>query len=209
MPRPVVVAIVFGLLSPFPLAAQWRIGVDFRVEQVGRFVRSAPNQGEEGPDGRPTQAWPLALRLERGGDGLRAALAVSRVATGLELFGSDLTVALRPGFEVLTVTPEVSGRLSRLDGNGQLRAGLALPLERWSFPTYADPPRWRAGLAADLTAEWPISSRFNGRIGASLGTVFRHPLADTELIEDYQATRMWRRALHVGVAWMVRGGRRT
>lgn len=198
MLRPVVLAILVGTLVPNPLVAQWRIGLDLGVEQVGRFARSTPDT-EEGPAGRPTQGWPLALRLERGGEGLRAALSIQRIAAGLELYGPDLTVALRPGFKILTVTPELNRRLLRMHGNGQLRLSVAAPIERWSFPTYADPPKWRVGLAAGLTAEWPIAARFSARIGAGLGTVFSHPLADTEVNEEYDLDRVWRRTVRVGV----------
>ena len=190
-----------GLLSPAPLKAQWRFGLELGVEQVGRFIRSTQAEAGAGPDGRPTQGWPLALRLERGGGGLRLGLTVARTTPGLELFGSELTVAIRPGFEVLTVAPELSGRLARLRGGGQLRAGLALPLERWSFPTFADPPRWRAGASMGISAEFPLTGRLAGRIAASLGTVFRHPLKGTDVTDGYETTALWRRSLRIGVQW--------
>ncbi len=190
-----------ALLSPAPLGAQWRLGLELGVEQVGRFIRATPTEAEAGPDGRPTQGWPLALRLERGGVGFRLGLTVARITPGLELFGSELTVAIRPGFEVLTLAPEVSGRLARLRGGGQLRAGLALPLERWAFPTYADPARWRAGASMAMSAEFPLTGRLAGRIAASLGTVFQNPLKDTDVTEGYETTALWRRSLWIGVQW--------
>ncbi len=193
--------VLCGLLSPAPLQAQWRLGIELGVEQVGKFIRSTQAEATAGPDGRPTQGWPLALRLERGGAGLRLGLSVARITPGLELFGSELTVAIRPGFEVLTVAPELSGRLARLHGGGQFRAGLALPLERWSFPTYADPPRWRAGASLGMSAEFPITGRLAGRIAASLGTVFRNPLKDTDVMDGYETTALWRRSLRIGVQW--------
>jgi hypothetical protein len=201
MHRLVSLLALCGLLSPAPVGAQWRLGLELGAEQVGRFIRSTQTDAVAGPDGRPTQGWPLALRVERGGAGLRLGLSVARTTPGLELFGSELTVAIRPGFEVLTVAPELSGRLARLHGGGQIRAGLAVPLERWSFPTYADPPRWRAGLAAGGAVDFPLSARLSGRIGASLGTVFRNPLNGTELIVGYDTTALWRRSLRIGVQW--------
>lgn len=192
---------LWGLCSPTPLEAQWRLGLELGVEQVGRFIRASPTEAEAGPDGRPTQGWPLALRLERGGGGLRLGLTLARITPGLELFGSELTVAIRPGFEVLTVAPELSGHLARLHGGGQFRVALALPLERWSFPTYADPPRWRVGASIGMAAEFPVTGRLAGRIAASLGTVFQHPLEGTDVTDGYETIALWRRSLRIGVQW--------
>lgn len=201
MRRLVLLLALWGLCAPPPLGAQWRLGLELGVEGVGRFIRSTRTEAEAGPDGRPTQGWPLALRVERGGAGLRLGLSAARIAPGLELFGSELTVAIRPGFEVLTVAPELSGRLARLHGGGQLRAALALPIERWSFPTYADPPRWRAGASIAMAVEFPLTGRLAGRMAASLGTVFRHPLEGTDVTDGYETTALWRRSLRIGVQW--------
>jgi len=190
-------ALALGLASS-PAAAQWRIGLDLGVDRIPVMARDA-----EDPDGplrmRPTQTWPLVASVHRGGERLRAGLSVQRVAPGLELDGLDLTVALRPAFQVLTITPELSGRLARLAGNGALRGHLGVPIERWSFGSAVDPARWRAGLSTGAAVELPLGERYTARIATAIGVVFRNPLVATEMGDGYNPTRMWRRSLRIGV----------
>ncbi|HUG27899.1 MAG TPA: hypothetical protein VMK53_06340 [Gemmatimonadales bacterium] len=181
-------------------AAQWSVGLEAGVDRVPRFA--IPTDTEtEGLRARPSMTWPLSLRLERGGEGPRLALSASRVDAGLELDDGEFGVVVRPGFRILTITPEASHRLASLAGGGSLRAHLALPLERWSFPGLADDPRWRLSTAAGLAGEFPMTRSLSVRISGQLGRAFGNPLDDSEMSEEYQPTTMWRRSARVGVVW--------
>lgn len=192
----VVTAVLLSL--PPCAAAQWGIGLELAVERVPLLARDA-----EDPDEilrmRPTQMWPLGLRVGRGGDGIRVSLGAQRISSGIEIDGPELTVALRPAFRVLSLSPEVSGRLARLAQHGALRAHVGVPVERWSFVGVTDPPRWRAGLSTGLTLELPLGTTTMARVGGSIGTIFRNPIEATEMADGYNLTRMWRRSLRIGM----------
>ena len=130
--------------------AQWQVGLGFGIEGHGRWVESSPTEVSGGPAGRPTTTWPLELDLSRGGAGHRVGVRLSHSRPGLELYDASLQVALRPAFEVRRVTPEFSVPAIHLSPGGQLRVGVGLPIEEWSFPDSADPPRWRIGALATV-----------------------------------------------------------
>lgn len=193
--------IVLLLALPTAAAAQWQAGLGVGIVGYGRWVVSAPNTVASGPDGRPTTTWPVEADLSFGGAGRRAGVRLSRSRPGLELYDATLQVALRPAFEVLRLTPELSLPVVAFSRGGQLRLGVGLPVERWSFPDFADPPRWRVGASANTTLELPLGRRTSVRLSGSVGALFRHPFAGTEPIEGYQPTRTWRRGLGIGVGW--------
>ena len=188
------------LLMAEPAEAQWSVGLEAGVDRVPRFATPADADADN-LRARPSMTWPLSLRLERGGEGLRVALSASRVDAGLELDDGEFGVVVRPGFRILTLTPEASHRLASLAGGGLLRAHLALPLERWSFPGLADDPRWQLGAAAGLSGEFPMTRSVSVRMSGQLGRVFGNPLDDSEMSEEYEPTAMWRRSARVGVVW--------
>lgn len=192
--------LVLALVTSLPAgsAAQWRVGLELGVERIPVMARDT-----EDPDEiirmRPTAGWPVALRVSRGGDRLRAGFSIQRSAPGFEIDGPGLTVAMRPAFRVLSLTPELSGRLARVGIHGALRAHLGAPVERWSFVGATDPARWRAGVSTGLTLELPVGTTTSARLGGTVGTVFRNPLAATEMGDGYNPTRVWRRSLRIGV----------
>ncbi len=188
------------LLMTEPAAAQWSVGLEAGMDRVPRFAIPADTDAE-GLRARPSMTWPFSVRLERGGPGFRLALSASRVNAGLELDDGEFAVVVRPGFRILTLTPEASHRVARLAGGGSLRAHLALPLERWSFPGLADDPRWRLGAAAGLSGEFGMTRSVSLRVSGQLGRVFGNPLDDSEMSEEYEPTTMWRRSARVGVVW--------
>ncbi len=181
-------------------AAQWSVGLEAGVDRVPRFATPTDTDAEN-LRARPSMTWPLSLRLERGGEGPRLALSASRVEAGLELDDGEFGVVVRPGFRILTITPEASHRLTRLAGGGLLRVHLALPLERWSFPGLAEDPRWHLGAAAGVAGEFPLTGSFALRVAGHMGRVFGSPLEDSEMSEEYEPTTMWRRSARVGVVW--------
>ncbi|MFN2317201.1 MAG: hypothetical protein ABR551_04585 [Gemmatimonadales bacterium] len=188
------------LLMTGSAAAQWSVGLEAGVERIPRFA--TPLEADtENLQARPSMTWPVSLRLERGGPGLRLALSANRVNAGLELDDGEFGVVVRPGFRILTLTPEVSHRLAHLSGGGSVRVHFAIPLERWSFPDLADDPRWRLGAAAGLAGEFPMSRTTSMRVSGQLGRVFGNPLDDSEMSEEYEPTTMWRRSARVGVMW--------
>jgi len=183
--------------------AQWQLGIGVGIEGHGRWVESSPSAVSGGPDGRPTTTWPLEIDLSRGGSGRRIGIRLSRSRPGLELYDATLRVALQPAFQVTRIAPESSVPAHRFSRGGQLRFGIGLPVEQWSFPDSADPPRWRVGGTVTVAIELPMSSRMTARIYGSAGTLFSHPFAGTEPIDDYIPTRTWRRALGIGVGWRL------
>lgn len=188
------------LLLAGPVAAQWSVGLEAGMDRVPRFANPI-DADAEGLRARPSMTWPVSLRLERGGAGLRLAVSASRVNAGLELDDGEFGVVVRPGFRILTVTPEISHRVARLSGGGSLRAHLALPAERWSFPGLSEDPRWRLGAAAGLAGEFPMTRAVFLRLSGQLGRVFGNPLDGSEMSEEYEPTAMWRRSARVGVMW--------
>lgn len=182
------------------VAAQWSVGLEAGVDRVPRFAIPTDTDAEN-LRARPSMTWPLSFRLERGGAGLRLALSASRVDAGLELDDGEFGVVVRPGFRILTITPEASHRLASLAGGGLLRMHLALPVERWSFPGLADDPRWRLGAAAGLAGDFPMSRSISVRMSGQLGRTLGNPLEDSEMSEEYEPTTMWRRSARVGVMW--------
>lgn len=200
MHRSLLSIICLLLLMSRPAPAQWSAGLEAGVDRVPRFANPI-DADAEGLRARPGMTWPVSLRLERGGAGLRLALSASRVNAGLELDDGEFGVVVRPGFRILTVTPEVSHRVARLSGGGSLRAHLAVPVEQWSFPGLADDPRWRLGAAAGLAGEFPMTRSVSVRVAGQLGRVFGNPLDDSEMSEEYEPTTMWRRSARVGVVW--------
>jgi hypothetical protein len=185
-----------------PAAAQWSVGLEAGAERVPRIANPTDTDAEN-LRARPSMTWPVSFRLERGGDGRRVAFSTSRVDAGLELDDGEFGVVVRPGFRILTISPEASHRLASLAGGGLLRGHLALPLERWSFPGLADDPRWRFGLAAGLAGEFPLTRSFALRVVGQVGRVFGNPLDDSEISEEYEPTTMWRRSARVGVVWKM------
>jgi len=183
--------------------AQWQVGAGIAIQSFGRWVVSPPDRLGGGPDGRPTTTWPLIVEVQHGGAGGRVGIAVSRSRPGLEIFDTELRIALRPAFEVIGIVPQVSIPVVQLEHGGAVRAGIGAPLERWTFPGSADPPRWRVGALAMLSAELPISTRMAGRVSVSAGTLLSHPLKATDALEDYLPTHTWRRALGVGMMWRL------
>lgn len=188
------------LLMAGPAAAQWSVGLEAGVDRVPRFANPVDTDADD-LRARPGMTWPVSLRLERGGAGLRLALSASRVNAGLELDDGEFGVVVRPGFRILTVTPEISHHVAHLSGGGSLRAHFALPLERWSFPGLADDPRWRFGAAAGLAGAFPMTRTVSVRVSGQLGRVLGNPLDDSEMSEEYEPTTMWRRSARVGVVW--------
>lgn len=199
MIRPALLGLLIGCWIPTPASAQWRIGADLGADRIARMVRSTEAANGEGPDGRPTMTWPLALRVERGGEGVRVAMSGSVVRPGLELIGSAFSVTTRPAFRVLTLGAELSARVARLRNDGSLRLHLSVPAERWSFIGYSDPARWRLGIAGGAAVEVPLAGALSGRFGISVGTLFRHPLSDTGITEEYVTTAVWRESVRAGV----------
>jgi hypothetical protein len=188
------------LLMAEPAAAQWSVGLEAGVDRVPRFANPT-DPDAEGLRARPSMTWPVSLRVERGTEGPRLALSASRVDAGLELDDGEFGIVVRPGFRILTISPEASHRLAGLSRGGSLRGHLALPLERWSFPGLTDDPRWRFGVAAGLAGEFPLTPSFALRVAGQLGRVFGNPLDDSEMSEGYEPTTMWRRSARVGVVW--------
>ncbi len=203
MLRVAILAVFLLTSTSTRLTAQWRAGLEFGVERFGSWVQSRGEGGETGPSGRPTTTWPLTLRLEHGGAGVRLGVSANRTEPGLELFSNDLRVAVHPAFRIWAIAPDVSIRMAGLGNGGQLRVGIAAPVERWSFPVSADLPRWRLGAAGSVIAEFPMGPRMTARISGSAETLFRHPLTDTEQIEDYRPDSLWRRSLRMGVHWRL------
>lgn len=188
------------LLLVGPVMAQWSVGLEAGMDRVPQFANPTETDSES-LRARPSMTWPIALRLERGGNGLRVALSAHRADAGLELDDGEFGVVVRPGFRILTVTPEISRRVARLSGGGSFRAHLALPAERWSFPALEDEPRWRVGMAAGLAGEFPLTGAVFLRLSGQLGRVFGNPLEGSEVSEEYAPTTMWRRSARVGVVW--------
>lgn len=195
----VLLTLALCLAGASPARAQWHVGAGTGVQGFGRWIVTSPDQPGGGPEGRPTGSWPVHADLQYGGDRHRVGVAIRHSRPGLELFDADLRIALRPAFDVLTLAPEVSTRLLRFSQGGQLRLGIGLPIERWSFPGSADTPRWRAGAEGTLTIELPVTARVSARVAAATGRMFRHPFANTDQAEDYIPTGTWRRALRFGV----------
>lgn len=202
MPRRLLSATSLLVLMAQPAAGQWSVGLEAGVDRVPRFADPI-DADVEALRARPGMTWPVSLRFERGGAGLRLALSASRVNAGLELDDGEFGVVVRPGFRILTVTPEISHRVARLSGGGSLRAHLALPAERWSFPALDDEPRWRLGAAAGVAGEFPMTRSVAVRVSGQLGRVFGNPLDDSEMTEEYAPTTMWRRSARVGVMWRM------
>lgn len=180
-------------------AAQWAAGLEAGADRIVRMIE--PRPGSESVPGRAALAWPLAARIERGGEGWRVGATASVVNPALELEGPTVSVQLRPAFRIITIAPEVSARLARLPHGGTVRLHLGLPLERWAFTGYADPPRWRVGVAASAALELPLVGALAARVGVGAGTLLRNPLTETELTEEYTTTAVWRRSLRVGMLW--------
>jgi len=182
-----------------PGQAQWRVGVDLGADRIARVVRSGEAPDGTGPDGRPTMTWPVVLRIEHGREGLRVGISGSVVRPGLELIGPEFTVTARPAFRVLSLAAEFSARAARLPQGGSIRVHLGVPAERWSFPGYTDPPRWRIGIAGGAALEVPLAARLSGRFGVALGTLFASPLSNAELTDEYATTPVWRESVRAGL----------
>lgn len=199
MPHRVLTALVLLFVIAPDAQAQWHLGAGLQVQSFGRWVVSAPHQLGGGPDGRPTTTWPVVVELHRGGAGTRFGIAVSRTRPGLEIWDTELRIALRPAFQVIGLVPSVSVPVLRLEHGAAVRLGLGAPIERWAFPGSADLPRWRLGADAVLSVEAPLTARMSGRATASVGTLFSHPLKATDTLEEYRPTHTWRRTLGLGV----------
>lgn len=183
--------------------AQWTVGLTAGVERVSGFAESLDPE-QAGLRVRPTMAWPLSLRVVRGGNGVRVGLRASRVGSGLELDDGSLAVALRPAFRTLTLAPEASVPVAALHGGGQLRLAAALPFERWSFPTVDETARWKAGVAAGIEVELPLRPSLSFQVSAEVGRLFGSPIAETEMTQEYLPAPLWRRSLRAGLGWRIR-----
>lgn len=196
--------ILAALLSTAPCTAraQWQVGAGIAIQSFGEWVVASPDRPGDGPDGRPTTTWPVVVEVHHGGAGGRFGLAASRSRPGLEFYDADLRVALRPGFQVLSLVPTLSMPLVGLASGGAVRVGVGAPIERWTTVGSAEPPRWRIGVEGTLSMELPITARLAARVSTTVGTLLSHPLRATDSLEDYLPTNTWRRSLSLGV--MVR-----
>ena len=199
MPKTVSLILILLLALYSDSSAQLAFGMELGIDQIDRIAQR--NTNGVNTNARPTQAWPLSLRVEYGGSGPRLGVAASLVNPGLEFADPQLTVQLRPAYRVATIAPEISTRLARLYNTGMVRGHLSVPIERWSFPGLVDEPRWRAGVAAGVALELPISGVVSARVSGSVGRMLKNPLTQTEITEDFSLTDVWRGSLRLGLRW--------
>ena len=165
---------------------QWSLGLGGEAD---RFWGGSLENGPEQKSFRPYRPIVLAVGAEYrfGNLGLGLRATYSEAALGLE--GEEAVVAVKDGFEVIGLAPEVSFQIAALGPNRLvLHAG---PLIEFWQPVDSE-SRTRAGARGAASLLVPLGGRFGLSVAGSLA-VISSPFNSDELLEQYERQALWRR----------------
>lgn len=190
-----IVTAALLVAGPAHAQARWHVAVE--AGDLRFSGTSADTSSDRSGTFRPYRPTAAALRLERGGDGLRVGLGLVYASGPVALIGPDVTVSVEGSpLTMLEIAPVVSARLLRL-GSGALHLSAGPVIDRWSWSVA--PARWRVG--------GEVAARIEAPLGGSTALLVRGALSrsgsmldDGDLPPAFERRPAWRRALAVGFA---------
>lgn len=143
-----------------PLAAQWYIGFDARVNHYRGSAHDTSGTHVTS-EGRPGNGATVGLQLDRRWHRVGAVVRASYTNTGFTVSGNDISVTDRTTGRLLEFSTLVSTRVGGIGSSGAVRAELGPALHLWDF---SGEIRSRVGGLAAAVYEWPIAKRFTGSV---------------------------------------------
>lgn len=201
--------LLFGLLSiPAARAAAqttWALTPELSLTRHYGVARDTTSFAGE-PMAGPAPTLMAGLRLERGGDGFRAGLAVHYARHWLTVRNASLAVNNSDGWRLLELAPEASLPVTRFGREAALRAHLGAAAQLWMPTVTGEETRWTLNALAAITAEIPFSARLAAvfRLEGALGPSVFDP---GQLPAEFERRGSVRSRVGVGVRWKVRGER--
>jgi hypothetical protein len=189
--------LILSLAAPAHALAQWSVSLGVESE---RFWGGSLELGPERKSFRPYRPTVVGVGLERrmGKVGLGLRARYTEASLGLE--GRDAVVALKGGFTVVGIAPEISYHIATL-GPGNRLVLHAGPLVEFWDPVESD-GRTRVGAQGIASLGIPLGGRFGRSVGGSLAFV-ASPFNSNELIDGYERRALWRRGFAAGLQYQL------
>jgi hypothetical protein len=119
----------------------------------------------------------------------------------LALEGPEVTIASDGAFKVVSISPEMVGRIATLGSGNQIRIHLGPLFEFWDLIDLDS--RTRLGAQGSLSLDVPLGGRFRAAVVGS-GAVTPSPYKEGELdvgggAPTYDLRALWRRSFALGL----------
>ncbi|MGE0354605.1 MAG: hypothetical protein AB7Q69_15420 [Gemmatimonadales bacterium] len=196
-----------AILAACPAAASaqgssWALTPELSLTHHSGVARDTTSFAGE-PMAGPAPTLMAGLRLERGGDGFRAGLAVHYARHWVTVRNASLQVNSPDGWRLLELAPEGSLPLLRFGRDAALRAHAGAAAQLWMPTPSGEDNRWTLNALAALSAEIPVSARLATvfRVEGALGPSVFDP---GQLPAEFERRASVRTRVGVGVRWRGR-----
>lgn len=189
--------VLVSSLAATPALAQWTLGLEVGAD---RFWGGSVETSGDARSFRPYRPTTFGIGLQRQGGRVSPALQVHYAEAGIALEGEGAVAAIEGVFTVVSLSPEVVYRLTKLGPANQLRVHVGPLFEIWGI--IDEDSQTRVGLQGAVSLDVPLGGRFAGSVLAGAALI-ASPFEEGLLGAEFETRALWRRRMAVGLQYRL------